>query len=175
MSQNTVRIAQLIKEIVSEVGDLQNIQPLPYDLEKGTFVVPHKGKEYRGKVLFTFVNKQGLEMIQFPPVVDLANFTTGYNIGYSIEGIGSQYIRGDAKLLFTVLKTVSILVADFITNYPESMYLIFAENKTGIGMEDPQKLLLYKQILGKNLPQGFRIGEMGIEGIVKGLFICKIK
>lgn len=175
MSQNTIRIAQLIKEIVSEVGDLQNIQPLPYDLEKGTFVVPHKGKEYRGKVLFTFFNKQGLEIIQFPPVVDLANFTTGYNIGYSIEGIGSQYIRGDAKLLFTVLKTVSILVADFVINHPESIYLIFAENKTGIGMEDPQKLLLYKQILGKNLPQGFRIGEMGIEEIVKGLFICKIK
>lgn len=175
MSQNTIRISQLIKEIVSEVGDLQNIQPLPYDLEKGTFVVPHKGKDYRGKVLFTFFNKQGLEVIQFPPVVDLANFTTGYNIGYSIEGIGSQYIRGDAKLLFTVLKTVSILVADFIANHPESIYLIFAENKTGIGMEDPQKLALYKQILGKNLPQGFRIGEMGIEGIVKGLFICKIK
>lgn len=175
MSQNTIKIAQLIKEVIEEVGDLQNIQPLPYDLEKGTFTVPYKGKEYRGKVLFTFFNKQGLEMIKFPPVVDLAKFTTGYSIGYSIEGIGSQYIRGDAKLLFTVLKTVSILISEFITNHPESIYLIFAENKTGIGMEDPQKLLLYKQILGKNLPQGFRIGEMGIEGIVQGLFICKIK
>ena len=103
MSQNTIRIAQLIKEIVSEVGDLQNIQPLPYDLEKGTFTIPYKGKEYRGKVLFTFFNKQGLEMIQFPPAVDLANFTTGYNIGYSIEGVSSQFIRGDAKLLFAIL------------------------------------------------------------------------
>jgi len=175
MSESTFKLSQLLTEIINEVGDLQNIQPLPYDLAKGTFTVSHKGTDYRGKVLFTFFNKQGLGMIQFPPVVNLSNFETGYNIGYSIEGIGSQFIRGDIKLLLTVLKTVSILVADFIKKHPDSMYLIFAENKIGIGMEDPQKLSLYKQILAKNLPQGFRVEKMSIEGIVQGLFICKIK
>ena len=175
MSERAMSISKLLREIINEVGYLQNIQPLPYDLEKGTFTIPHKGIDYRGKVLFTFFNKQGLGMVQFPPVVNLSNFETGYNIGYSIEGISSQFIRGDIKLLLTVLKTVSILVADFIKKHPNSMYLIFAENKMGIGMEDSQKLSLYKQILGKSLPQGFRIGEMGIEGIVQGLFICKIK
>ena len=175
MSANTITLAQLLKEVINEVGDLQNIQPLQYDLEKQTFTVPYKGKECRGKVTFTFLNEKGLSIFELPPVVDLSKIKTGYNIGYSIEGVGSQFIIGDAKLLLTVLKTVSIIVADFVKKHPDSLYLVFGESKTGIGMEDKQKLTLYRQILGKNLPEGFRIGEASILKEIPGLFICKIK
>ena len=175
MSENIISISNLLKEVINEVGDLQNIQPLSYDLEKGTFVVPYKEKEYRGKVTFTFLNEKNLNAFGLPPVVDLSKIKTGYNIGYSVEGVGSQFFRGDAKLLFAVLKTVSILVADFIEKHPDSLYLVFGENKIGVGMEDPQKLALYQQILGQNLPQGFRVGKVSILDTVPGLFICKIK
>lgn len=175
MSKDTVKLAHLLKEIINEVGDLQNIQPLPYDLDKGTFTVPYREKEYRGKVTFTFLNEKGLSVFELPPVVDLSKIKTGFNIGYSIEGVSSQFIRGDAKLLFAILKTVSILVTEFIKKHPDSLYLIFGENKAGIGMEDPQKLAIYRQILGRNLPEGFRIGEASILKHIPGLFICKIK
>lgn len=175
MSQNIIKLTQLLKEIIKEVGDLQNIQPLPYDLKKGTFAVPYKGREYRGKVTFTFLNEKGLSVFELPPIVDLSKIKTGYNIGYSIEGVGSQFIRGDVKLLFTILKTVSILVAEFIKEHPDSLYLVFGEDKAGIGMADPQKLALYQQILARNLPEGFRIGEASILKDIPGLFICKIK
>jgi len=174
MSEKIITITNLIREVLNEVGDLQNIQTLPYDSDKGTFTVPYGGKEYRGKVTFTFLNEKGLSVFELPPVVDLSKIKTGYNIGYSIEGVGSQFIKGDTKLLFTILKTVSIIVAEFIKKHPDSLYLVFGESKTGIGMDDPQKLALYQQILGKNLPQGFRIGKASILKDIPGLFICKI-
>jgi hypothetical protein len=174
MSHNIISIGKLLKEVISEVGDLNNIKPLPYDLKKGTFVVPYNGKDYEGKVVFTFLNEKGLSIFEFPPVVGMLNIKTGYNVGYSIEGVSSQLIRADVKLLLAILKAVSIIVADHIAKHPDSIYLFFAESKTGVGMEDPQKLTLYQQILGKNLPQGFRIGKTNILQDIPGLFICKI-
>lgn len=175
MSTNVLKITKLLKEIVNEVGDLTNISPLAYDLTKNTFTVEHSGKSYRGQVNFTFLNEKGLSVFEFPPVVEVLNIKTGYNVGYSIEGVSSQFVKGDTKLLLAVLKTVSILVAHHIQKNPDSIYLFFAESKTGIGMEDSQKLTLYHQILAKNLPQGFRIGKTSILENVPGLFICKIK
>jgi hypothetical protein len=173
MSKSIIALTTLLREVVNEVGDLQNIQPLLHDISKGTFTVPYKGKEYRGKVTFTFLNTKGLSAFDFPPVVDLQQIKTGYNVGYSIEGISSQFIKADTKLLLSILKTVSIVVADHVEKHPNSIHVFFGENKTGIGMEDPQKLAMYGQILGKNLPQGYRMGEVKLLQEIQGLFICK--
>lgn len=175
MSKNMLTLSKLLKEIINEVGDLKNIKLFPYNLEKGTFTVLYKEERYKGKVTFTFLNEKGLSIFELPPVVDLTKIKTGYNVGYSIEGVSSQYIKGDIRLLLTILKTVSIIVAEFIEKHPDSLYLFFGENKTGVGMDDPQKLALYQQILGNNLPQNFRIGKTSILKTVPGLFICKIK
>lgn len=173
MSTNLIKITKLLKEVLNEVGDLANIKPLEYDKGNYTFKVPFKGQEYRGKVNLTYIDKQGLGLYKIPPVVNLDKIDKGYNIGYSIEGVSSQYLKSDTKLLLAILKTVSILAGDFIFKHPDAIYFIFAESKTGIGFDENQKLGLYKQILGQNVPQGFRIGEASMAGIAQGLFIVK--
>lgn len=173
MSTNVIKISQLLKELVNEVGDLQNIQPVPYDVSKGTFAVDYLEKQYRGKVQFTRLDKKGLSLIKLPPIVDQTKIQVGYNIGYSIEGISSQAIKGDVKLLLSILKAVSEIVADHIIKQPDAMYFIFAESKVEAGFNDPQKLKLYQHILGHNLPKGFRMGKAEIEGIAEGIFIVR--
>jgi len=173
MSQKPIKLYRILKEILTEVGDLKNIVPFEHDLSRGTFTVVYKNIEYRGKVTFLQLNEKGLEPVKLPPVVDIRRFSTGFNIGYSVEGITSQFLKGDLKLLLTILKTVSLIVGDFIGRHPDPLFLIFAESKTGTGYEDSQKLLIYGEVLGKNIPQGFRIGEMEIAHVTRGLFICK--
>ena len=173
MSINVIKIGQLLKEIINEVGDLTNIQPVPYDVSKGTFTVDYLEKQYRGKVQFTRLDKKGLSLIKLPPIVDQTKIQVGYSIGYSIEGISSQAIKGDVKLLLSILKAVSEIVADHITKQPDAIYFIFAESKVEAGFNDPQKLKLYQHILGHNLPKGFRMGKAEIEGISEGIFIVK--
>jgi hypothetical protein len=173
MSDNVIKISKLLKEVINEVGDLRNIVPLEYNKDNNTFIVPYKGHEYTGKVTFTFLNKQGLKLFKVPPVVNLDNIDTGYNIGYSIEGVASQFIKSNISLLLSVLKTVSIITGEFINKHPDAIYFIFAESKVGIGFDEKQKLGLYKHIVGQNIPQGFRIGEASIAGIAEGIFIVR--
>jgi hypothetical protein len=173
MSKNAIKISTLVKEVLSEVGDLRNIEPLSHDKNKQTFQVPYKGQEYTGKVTFTFMNKKGLGLFKLPPIVNVDSIDTGYNVGYSIEGVSSQFLKSDIKLLLSILKTVSVIVGDFVSKHPQAIYFIFAENKTGIGFDDKQKLTVYQQILGQNLPKGFRMGKAEIEGVAQGLFIVK--
>lgn len=173
MSTNVIKISQLLKELVNEVGDLTNIKPVPYDLAKGSFIVDYLDKQYRGKVNFTRLDKKGLSLIKLPPIVDESKIETGYNIGYSIEGISSQAIKGDIKILLSILKAVSEIVAHHIIKQPDAIYFIFAESKTEVGFNDPQKLKLYQHILGYNLPKGFRMGKAEIEGVAEGIFVVK--
>jgi hypothetical protein len=62
MSKNMLTLSKLLKEIINEVGDLKNIKPFPYNLEKGTFTVLYKEEQYKGKVTFTFLNEKGLSI-----------------------------------------------------------------------------------------------------------------
>lgn len=173
MSENVIKISTLLKEVIAEVGDLRNIEPVPYDKGKGTFEIEYGGKQYRGKVTFTKLDQTSLGLLKLPAIVNTSNTKEGYNVGYSVEGVGTQALRSNLKVLLSVLKAVSLIAMDHILKFPNAIHLIFAESKTEAGYNDQQKLAIYQQILGHNLPKGFRIGKAEIEGVAQGLFIVK--
>ena len=166
MSTKFGKLIPIYEQIINEVGDLKNIKPFPINGEN--FAVEYNNEKLRGKVSFTQAN---IEMFELPPIAE--KWDEAYNIGYSIEGFGSQYLKGNLKLLLKILKTVSIIISNYIKQNPDNLYLIFAESKYGMEYEDPQKLLIYGEILKKHLPNQFRMGETNFAGIAKGIFIIK--
>jgi hypothetical protein len=164
-----VNLISLLTEIINEVGDFSNIEPYEYNLTDigGDFTIENK---YKAKVVIMEWGDN--TEFKFPPIVENPSSRPIYNIGYEIEGSAEQFLRSNYKILIKILKTVSLIVEEHIKQLDSKnpIFTIFSTGKKGVGYEDPQKMILYKEILSKNLPSDYRIG-MGEQISLKSKFI----
>jgi hypothetical protein len=153
-----IKLLKLLAEVINEIGDLSNIESYNYNItdKGGNFKTED---EYEVNVDITAWPPSLYKQFKFPPVVELNNNPI-YNIGYSIEGQGSQFMKSNYKILIKILKTVSLIVEHHINKLDSQnpIFTLFAEDKKGKGHDDTQKTLIYKEILSKNLPPNYRIG-----------------
>tara|TARA_Y100000385_G_scaffold248717_1_gene269618 strand:+ start:2294 stop:2806 length:513 start_codon:yes stop_codon:yes gene_type:complete len=152
-----IKILELLSEVLNEVGDLSKIPPYDFTIKStgGSFVVDG----LQGSVNISKWPQSLNKKFKFPPVVEVGERPL-YNIGYSIEEEGSQFIKTNYKTLIKILKTVSLILKHHMSKLDSEnpIYTIFSEGKEGVGFEDHQKMLIYKEILSKNTPSGYRIG-----------------
>jgi hypothetical protein len=161
MKNKKIILLKLLNEVITEVGDLENILGFDYKLTNngGEFEFEFKSKTIRGEVNFTEIPKQLAKEFNFPPVINPEGKPI-ISIGYGIEGNDEQYLKSNYKYLLNILKTVINIIKDSISKYsPSSIFVVFATSKTGEGYNDQQKMNLYKLVLQKNVPSGYRIGD----------------
>lgn len=161
MKKQTVELSGLLNEILHEVGDLKNINTLPYELNDngGTFYFEYEHQKCKCNVMFTTVPKDINRSFVLPPIINSLHKQI-IAMGYSVEGTDEQYLKTNYRLLLTILKTVVNIINESISKYPQdSIFVAMATSKLGAGFNDPQKIKLYRLIAQQNLPTGYRMGE----------------
>lgn len=156
------KLISILAEIITEVGDLQNIQPLQWTKRSNLsydFKLSYKDNEYRGNVTFSELSREERSLMKFNPVVQPDKADSIFNVGYSIEGVASQHVITNFKILIQILKTVSDIVEHQIQTTPNSIFTIFEETKID-KLEPAQKSKLYQVIMTQNMLPGYRGSEV---------------
>jgi hypothetical protein len=162
-------LQKLVKEIIQEVGDLRNVEPYKFNyvktLHAGAFTIPEIG----GVTMYIEDITHDILLGELPPVFSpYANEI--FQIGYTVEGVGTQYKKTDYKQLIKILKTVleftKRAVPDVLEKYGQgTIFGIASQAKdTEDFIPSPQKDALYRAIVLQNLPEGFRNVELNLNG-----------
>jgi hypothetical protein len=177
MSDNIPKLFKLLNEIITEVGDLNNIEP--YKLDSGgyadSFLIDDKTyATVHFDPVNSFSNKS--PEIEFPPIIDINRDKVQItNIGYKIEGSTSQHYKTTPSTLFRILKTVALIVERYAEEWPDEVLVVFEEDKFG-NVSAGQKTKLYAQVIMKNLPPNFMSGTVkDTINNIEGIFICDKK
>lgn len=172
MKVSRIELVGLIKEVIGEVGDLKNIIPIELLRKKinvdgrstALFSLPIEENDMpiNGIIRITNITEY-LDRVELPPV---AAQDVVYNIGFEIGGEDTQYVKSDYKILLSTLKAVAQFVQEHMQELDtEVTYIIGAtDKKFGAHIEDRQKSSLYRAIIGKNLPGGWRAGTGKLDG-----------
>jgi len=176
MKKESIKLISLINEMIEEIGDLSNIEPLP---RRGfnNWEVPGKDEEtYKLEMDISPVPlySKAKYLNKIPPSYDTSEDL--YHVSFAIENMDTQFMKTSPKILFRILKTVASEIKKSLSRAEDAdsnpILMIGAQSKLGLGKEDPQKLKLYKAIIAKNLPSGYRINSVknffddGYEGIL---------
>ena len=173
MSSNIPKLSKLLNEIITEVGDLNNIEP--YELySNNTFDI---NDDLYGEIIFDRMN-DSIDEFSFPPIINEKKIKYITNVGYSINETESQYTKTSLSILLRIIKTVQTAILNYIKKRPNDVLVIFEEDKFG-NLSMGQKYKLYLQILNQNLPSGYMIGDVefeeGWKNNLEGTFICSTK
>jgi hypothetical protein len=140
-----IKLKILYEQILKEVGDLENIQPYPYS---GNSFITEQG--WKVKVILTLWDEWYLEKFNINP-----NFypLPIYNVGFTVEGVESQFNKTTLSEYLKILKTIALIVEKFNKKIKPNGLIFFATNKdeSKVLITDPQKLKLYKLIVMKQL------------------------
>ena len=172
MKVSRIQLIKLINEVIGEVGELSNIIPVTItgknfntDQESlALFSLPTKDDtSIEGSIIITRVPPSELDRIKLPPVAAQEQV---YNIGYDLNGDDTQYVKTDYKTLISILKAVAEFTIEHLSKVGGDVsYLIGATDKlSGAHIQDPQKSSLYQAIISKNLPIGWRAGNVKLDG-----------
>ena len=139
---NYKNLKKVIKDsYLTEVGDLKRI--IPYDFNK------------LDKSRYTFTTKLGKVTVRIEKFYfeELEGFKVKhndydydkpfYNIGYDIDGVESQIAKSNYKELIKILKTVALIVEDFIDSVSPYALVFVGGDKGGGLKDDKQKNSLY--------------------------------
>ena len=171
-----LKLIYLLKEIIKEVGDLKNIKP--FDTRDNVFFFDYDNVKYRGEVDIKTMPLGDTRNFKFPNIVKNIQHRIIKNIGFTIEGIGSQAVITDYHIISRIFKTVINILKKYIVD-DDSIYCIFAESKLGqIGVNDEQKYVYYNKLLQNQLDNTWRYGEFmyndkELNHTQKGIFIIK--
>lgn len=150
----------ITENLITEVGDLKGIKTFPY--------------KQVSRDVYRFTSNVGKVSVY---IEELTQEDTGLNVsykdfdytklqvnlGYSIEGVDSQYTKSNPRELFKIIKTVVQITNDYIAKYSPYAVLFFGINKDGTLADDEQKNALYITVASKNLPKGYRLSKSIIE------------
>lgn len=156
------KLLTLLSEIITEVGDLQNIQSYQWTKKSDIsydFDVIYGDDTLRGNVMLSKLSDEERSLMKFNPVVQPEKADSIFNIGYTIQGTSSQHIVTNFKVLIRILKTVSDIIEHQIQSFPNSIFTIFEESKTD-KVEPAQKSKLYQAIMTQNMLPGYRGSEV---------------
>jgi hypothetical protein len=158
-------LVELIKESMNEIMDFSNIDN--YDYEYYDFNLNNnQNKSLIGRFQLddnlnveVFVEKINSELVIVPPILDKSGEI--YNIAYSIEGNTKQYKKTTLKELIKILKTVTLIVKEFINSVDTSeinpIFVLYSEPKNNEILSNGQKYELYSELLSKQLTPEYRI------------------
>lgn len=176
-----IKLLQLLKETINEIGDLQNIEPYKTinpnprsyyfsaninDVKKNVKVEFEDFSEYaplfkvKSQIYKNSFDKNNLEENGF------------YNLGFSIDGITSQFDKTNLSDYFRIMKTVLVSSYNFLEKRKPFGIVFFGADKKGEVGIDRQKTLMYFRIAAKNLPKGYRMEEVEYDGD-KGYIVYK--
>ena len=162
---NWIKLTDILNEIISEVGDLENIEPYEFDYdswessfytEDGDLVVMRTENETdKLRSLLTaskIFEKEKNEI---------------YNISFEVNGVDTQAKKTTLQEFIKILKTVSIYaknelerINSGLTREDKPIFIIGAQSKKSSELKsDPQKIALYANIISKNLPDNYRTQE----------------
>jgi hypothetical protein len=91
-----------------------------------------------------------------------------YNVGYSINGVETQYAKSDYKTLIKILYTILVYVNRYLETRKgdDSKFGVFItatpkdESKANnVANIDPQKTMIYKRIIMNNVPDGYEVSD----------------
>lgn len=171
MAVDPFKAFTLYKEIINEVGDLENIESYPFHKLSDNHYKFDFHDEIKGDVTFEEAPSNVFLFVEFPPIAQVEKANGIYMVGYSINGNDAQYEKSSTGVLFKCLKTVVKVIDDFIINHPKCIIVFFEntkEDKLGIG----QKMHLYFKISHSNIPS-YRTGEI-FSGNNKGMYVGPI-
>ena len=159
--------------ILQEVGDLENVEPYPY--ENNSFTTD---ENWKVKVDFDVIPFTLFDQLNLP-----TKRRATYNVSYDVNGEQSQYSKTTYKQLIRILKTVSNIIIDFVKDKDTVEALGFlAANKDPqklITHTDSQKSAIYKAIIVKSISKlgsEWKLREVEIGGPeYKGFVLIKVK
>lgn len=183
----------IIKEMVTEVGDLKNIVPYSYTIKKtpyeydesdgdslslivnnyeGTFTADINGESIDVSVWMDHLHSSEVGNMSIAPV--FIRDGEVYHIGFQVGGKDAQYTKTDMKSYSRILKTVADILSEVImendlATMEKNLYLIGSTSKYGVRGTEDTKLRYYRAILNYNLLPGYRMGDgtyMGMDAIV---------
>lgn len=164
-----IKLKLLYEQIIKEVGDLENINPYPYS---GNSFITEQG--WKVDIDFLEYNNKDLE--------DL-NLNTKfyhlpiYNVGFKVEGVESQFSKTTTSEYLKILKTVTLIVNDFIKENNPNGLTFFAANKdeSKFLTTDPQKIMLYKLIVMNQLLKNnqYKMVDLKLSSNFTGFMIYK--
>jgi hypothetical protein len=165
-----IKLLQLLAETINEIGDLQNITSYEYRKFNSlnyVFSANINGEKVNVKVWFENVD-DAIPMLKVNTQIFKNNLKKYgmdgvYNMGFSINQETAQYGKTNLREYFPILKTISNIAKEFISNRDPFAITVFGEDKKGTGGIDPQKTLLYFKVLNSNLPKGYRIDNVEYE------------
>lgn len=164
-----LKIMELLKEVLNEVGDLANIKPYPWRYHpaffEGSFLTEKDEMVRMGVENLSFFKDE----FKLPPVFNPEENEV-YQVAYSVENTETQYRKASYRELASILKTVLEFCKEAFQDVERSVggkpiYLIASQSKhSSEYATDPQKDALYKSIILKNLPPTYRTAEINING-----------
>ena len=180
----TPRLIKILKEVLSEVGDLSKVEPYQFD--------DSSPLDYR------FDLEDGTQVrVNFAPLSTVSRYGTftalsklytdtqrdrrrEYNVSFTVGGSQHQYQKSDLKSFNKLLKTVVECIKSFMQKNDPTALWIFGVDKKGKLAGDRQKNILYQALTKNNMPDGFRGSEAtlsapsaGYSGDVQGWVIFK--
>lgn len=166
-----IELTKILKEIINEVGDLENIIPYKFQMDSEGLAY---FRDEDGDVVVMFVEELGqdqkAELSKVPKVFEVEN-NPAIDVGYKISGVLSQYKKSTYSKLMRILKTFSIYLKEEIgrveKKYPnlKPLILIAAQSKNREEFaDDAQKFNLYRQLVMKNIPKNYRISQAEVLG-----------
>lgn len=172
MSHTPLKITALLNEVINEAGDLKNITPYDFTQESKYNYIFYTDDNEKVNVGFEVMDDYYIKFLTFPPSAQEDKADGVYNIGFDINGNTTQYKKTGISYFYRIMKTVSVIILDFLKQNPNSILTIVGEGKRGeIG--DNQKSRYYLQSTLQNLPPGYRIGNIKY-GPVKGIYVGPI-
>jgi hypothetical protein len=139
-----IKLKLILEKLVSEVGDLNNIESYSYNDSRFR---TEEGWEIN--VYFQLYNDEELEILNLKDMLG----SSVYNIVFSVEGEQSQYQKSSLKTYFKIIKTVFNISKDFVKSRKVDGLTFFAADKKGLFKTDSQKDKLYKAIVMNSLKE----------------------
>ena len=158
---NIIKLTELYKQIINEYGDLQNIEPYKFIKNINTYTFSSDEIEVNVSVEFQNIKSLEIKLNTVSKIYydNMKKEDVSYNVLFEIEGIQSQFTKTNLSIYNRIMKTIVIIIQDFInTKKPYGLW-IFGTNKKGLPTSDKQKNIIYYNISKYYMPSMYRISE----------------
>lgn len=170
MSTNTIKLLSLLSENLMEYGDLKNIEPYSFVQKDSSNYTFDSEEGSNVDVIFTKITELEVKHTKIPKIIDKKKISSYFNLGYKVQGVESQAKKSDFKELLRIMKTITIVVDDFLGKNNGAALLVFEQNKNPkLRNYKGQKSLLYNAVITQNLPSGYTSREvsfMDAQGLI---------
>lgn len=167
-----IKLAMLLNEVLNEVGDLKNIEPVPYtDIGNDRYYFKYEGMDV--DVMFEYYPLNEVKDTILPNMTsDIFNKARGnknvldldcYNLTFTVNNEDAQATKVPLSVLYTILSTVVKIAKEFVEKEQPFLITIFSASKFGSIATDKQKAMLYKEISKQNLPSDYYLRDIKLD------------